>query len=281
MIQNEITLGITSAGNVRSLCMTLLAVVNARYVPQRALLRLEGDPSGINDFYLSQIASWYRLAGVDLRIAICAPKGIRAARDWLLDECQTQYLWMMDDDVVPAADCLQMLCASQTSDITAALQACKTDLSNLRGYADFNNIVHTKSELKDGVSYNHRWDQWPGSPPAHAILPTYRVWSMDTGNVLLDVLRIREKGVKFSLFKDSTNCGGEDTLFAMSLYHAGYEVLFSPWAKSEHLEKPVVRFNEDAARCEAVSRSMDALGMSPDLKAKMKTALMPWVFKKP
>lgn len=275
----EITLGVTCGGNIRSLCMALMSAINSRSVPHRILIRLETDMPGLNDFYLAQISQWAVNAGIKMQIDFAAPKGIRAARDYLLDECRTKYLWMIDDDVIVAPDCLEMLCRCGITETTAAIQACKNDVSNVRGYKDFSNFVHTCDKLADGANYNHRWDQWPGGLPQNALLPTYKVWSLDTGNVFFDVELLAKHNLRFSVFPDSTNCGGEDTLMAMQCYDNGLEVRFCPWAKSEHLEKPDVRFKEDAARCEAVSRSMDVLGMDNKLKAQLQKCLMAWAWK--
>ena len=127
---------------------------------------------------------------------------------------------------------------------------------------------------------NHRYQQFPPETPEHLKLPTYRIHTLDTGNVLLNVEALRTNGLRFQMFPDSTNCGGEDTLMAMQIYVKGGEVRGSPWAVSLHLEKPEVRFNEFSARGELIQRSMDQLGMSPELKEAMRPEMMPWCWQK-
>jgi len=279
-MKNETTVMVTCQGNIRALCMMLFSVLNSRYVPHRIKVRLEGDLPGFDDFYLAQVAEFARLAGVRFDISVFVSEGIRAARDWMLDECQTDYLWMLDDDVLVSPTCLVELCRAKFPDDGVALQGGKPDLNNRRGYKDFFKGVHPRSILRDGASPNHRYDQLPEGLPANVATQSYRIHTIDTGNVFLRMSHIREKNLRFSLWPDSVNSGGEDTLFAMSIYRAGLAVYFCPYAVANHLEKPDIRFKEDAARCEMVSRAADLMEVPPEIKERMRHELMSWCWTK-
>jgi hypothetical protein len=99
---------------------------------------------------------------------------------------------------------------------------------------------------------------------------------MDTGNVLLDLKEIGPS-IRFSVFPDSTNCGGEDALFGLLIKKSGKYGRYCPNARAYHLEKQNLRFDEFAARGEALLRTCDLLGLD---KEAMKREMMSWVFPK-
>lgn len=281
-LQTGITLGITCGGNIRALTMAILSAINGRAVPHKILVRLEGDLPGFDDYYLAQAAEFARLCGIEFQLNCALSTGIRDARDWLIDNCSTAWLWMLDDDCLVAPDCLEYLCRSKLDEDTFAIQGCKPDLNNRRGYPDFFPGVHPHTELKDGASPNHRWDQLPGDllDKTKALLPSYVIHTIDTGNVMLNIEKVARLGTRFKIFEDSVNSGGEDTLFALYGIKRGGNVRLMPWAVAYHLEKPNVRFNEFAARGEMISRAMDALNMGPELKEKMRPEMMAWIWQR-
>lgn len=278
-----ITFGVSCTGNLRALCMCLASVLNSRRVPHRIQVLMNGEFPSFGDFYLEQISEWARQSGVAFNIAVENNLGVRKARDWHLDNCQTQFLWMGDDDVVYEPDCLKFLALGwkQEQYDQAYVQGVKSDLNNRRGYEDFEKKVIDVRKLEDFSSPNHRYGQLPeafaGKPP------TYDVATIDTGNVVFDMKKMNGnteasnfRGYRFDVFKDSANCGGEDTLMALRLRKDGLVGRFMPWAVSFHLEKEKPKFDEIRARGEMLLRVCDSLGLDKEL---LKKGFAPWAFR--
>lgn len=278
------TLGVTCSGNVRALCMALLSVFNSPAIPHKLLLRLEGEMPLTDDFYLAQVLDYIRQTGAEITITVAQSNGVRAARDWLVENTTTKFLWMIDDDVIVSPDCLEMLCRSQSEEgkQVAALQGTKTDVNNRRGYDNFNTFVHPRSDLKPGVSANHHWEKLPKGivERTQALVPTYEIQTIDTGNVLLDVEFLEKCSLRFERLPLSANSGGEDTLMAVQIYMSGGVVLLNPWAQAIHLEKPVIKFNEFAARAQMVYEAAVAMGAPLELLNQVRRQIMPWVWPK-
>lgn len=277
-IAENVTAGVSCVrSDIKALLLCLSSILNATGVPAAIKVRFEGPISAFGDFYLEQIADLARLKGVEFSIHVAQSKGVRAARDWHIANCDTQFLWMLDDDVVYAYDCLAQLLNGQVflcDNNVAYLCGTKADVNNRRGYKDFSIEEHPASDVKDNGSYNWLYDK-------DACAGKYaEIWTADTGNLLIDIQRIRSARICFQLFPDSTNCGGEDTLFALECRKAGYRAFMVPSAQSFHLEKPVVNFNEFSARAEmilrvAALRSYDAKDMQ-----KVRESFFPWEFRK-
>lgn len=280
----DTTLGVTCSGNVRALCMALLSVFNSPSIPHKLLLRLEAEMPLTDDFYLAQVLDYIRQTGAEIMITVAQGTGVRAARDWLVENTRTKFLWMIDDDVVVSPDCLEMFCRSQNAESkpVGAFQGTKTDINNRRGYDNFNTFVRPRSDLKPGVSANHHWEKLPKGmgDRTQASVPTYEIQTIDTGNVLFDVEFLEKCSLRFERLPLSANSGGEDTLMAVQICMSGGAVLLNPWAQAIHLEKPVIKFNEFAARAQMVYEAAVAMGAPLDLLNQVRRQIMPWVWPK-
>jgi hypothetical protein len=191
---------------------------------------------------------------------ICPSAGVRAARDWHLDNCQTDWLWMGDDDVIYNAYCAYNFQAilgdlDKCPKMPGSVSGIKIDVADIRKYPDYNRAVSDTFPA-------------PGSFLNHAYNGDVcdRFWEMpqpriDAGNVFFFVPTIKELGVRFQMFPDSANCGGEDTLFAELLYSRGANMKAAPGCMSWHLEKPKILFDEFSAREEVIKRSRQCLGI--------------------
>jgi hypothetical protein len=273
----EVTFGVSSKGNTQALVSCLLSVLNARVIPGTIQVRLEGDFPGMNNFYFEQVSELARWQEVNFHVAVARSQGVRASRDFHLNSCSTPFLWMGDDDVAYRWDCLSeyyrayAYLRDQQPEIfssLAYLAGSKPDLNNRRGYANFDTSINPESALQDGCSLNHVYDTRGDVYP--------RVVTIDTGNAFLNLQRIHEKEIRFSLFDDSLNSGGEDTLFGLQCYKAELTGLFVPRACGYHLEKPTVNFGEFAARGEMLLRACDLLEI--DKAALRNSGFMPWLW---
>lgn len=256
IINRDITFAVTSTGN-RALAMTLASVVNQIYKPGRVLIRLEGEYPSINDFYLEQVMDLGRVFGIEFMLCVSNSNGVREARDWLLDNCRSTYLWMGDDDVFYDPNCLWYLYKSMTECPDAGfIQGCKPDVNNRRGYGDFNRRVHTNRDVHDRCSYNQFYVIDPVGPSALKV----KTLTADTGNMLVNLNTLRQHNIRFTQFEVSANASGEDTLFAGAVAAAKLEGVFCPCASGFHLEKPTGGFNEFGARTEMLYRAFEQKG---------------------
>ena len=257
----RVTLGVSSKGNTQALLLCLSSVLTTETVPAAIQIRLEGEFPSFNNFYLEQIAALAKFRGVQFSFSVFNSTGVRDSRDWQISNCGTPLLWLVDDDVVLDSMCLEAYEAAYRSgklsspDI-AFLAGSKGDVNNRRKYPGFDMAEHKAADAgrlnNHSLFYNIR-DCWAQGIPSKVL---------DTGNVILDVKLIREKGCKFQLFApdDRFNPSGDATTFSLVLNKAGLTGYFIPSARAYHLEKPDGGFNEFHARGEMLLRLCDAKG---------------------
>jgi hypothetical protein len=246
----RITLGISTQDNIQALLLCLGSVLNGMVVPARIQIRFTGALPGFGTFYFEQLADLARLQGIEFEWQRAADTGVRDARDWHLATCPTPYLWMVDDDVIPAWDCLMYLTfalVSLSNKDWGWLAAVKVDVNNRRNYPDYHTKVRELTDPSAGVfSQNHFYAK-EYSPDFLPMLDT-----LDSGNVLLNCVPLRERGVNFNCVPGSANAGGEDALFA----HAATKNLLLGYlavrAQSFHIEKERLIFTEQQARAEMI-----------------------------
>jgi hypothetical protein len=255
MKHEKVTLGITTLDNTPALLICLSGVLSGSVLPARIQLRFEGQLPSFENFYFEQLAELARLRGVVFEFTRTQSKGIRAARDWHLSTCPTDYLWFLDDDVLADYDCLDSLCvaADWCENFCFAkpwvfLAGVKVDVNNRRGYADY----HRKEIDDTEISQNHFYKK--GSCRAMPIE------TLDAGNCMLHVPRVRQHGINFDMFPGGANSGGEDTLFAYVVRQRGLYGYLAPNAQSVHLEKEQLNFTEIAARTELVRLGKELYG---------------------
>lgn len=268
----SVTFGLSTVGNPQGLLLCLSSVLLGTVKPAQIMLRFEGKLPDFDQFYLAQLASLASLYGVGFSIHYEASRGVRHARDWMLSNCKTEHLWMGDDDAVYHPGCLmnflEAMRRAKTDHVLpselAYLSGSKFDVNNRRGYADF------KLEPHSGPV-----DEWTSQNFVYQPGPSYvRTHALDTGNALFNLKLCRAHQLVFSLFEDSANAGGEDTLFALQCEAKQLARIFVPGAIAIHLEKPRVRFNEDAARLEMVLRACDSLNFDKEVAKRI---LFPWL----
>lgn len=254
----DVTLGITSKDNMQGLVMCLSAVLIGKTLPNEILLRLEGATPGFASYYFEQIADLARISGVGFRVVAAQSEGIRVARDWLLEECRTKALWMLDDDVLPDFECLDVLLSATTENrlqddpYYAWTAGVKVDVNNRRGYIDWS---LDQQQLDSENPSQNRFYSKVGN--YHTVIPLN---NLDTGNVLLRVDTIKKSPVRFSSIPIKANSGGEDTIFSVLCKKVGLKGYLAIAAQAVHLEKEKVRFSEQSARAgltEAVEMLVD------------------------
>jgi hypothetical protein len=261
--------------------MCLASALNATSVPGRIQIRFEGALPGFYSFYLEQLAEFARFRGVDFTMSVAKSTGVRAARDWQIEACPTPYLWMADDDVVYDFECLDYFALAlldipqqYPKDTIGYICGTKGDLNNRRGWGNFKMDIHKKEDVFDNCAFNWFYDK----NDCHNIYA--KVFTCDTGNVVIPVAHIRERGIRFQLFEESLNSGGEDTLFALECNKADLTGFIAPCATSFHLEKPVVRFNEHSARAEMVLRAAEVRGYKKEAMDYVRKSFFPWLWGK-
>jgi hypothetical protein len=282
-----VTFGITSTGNIQALLMCLSSVVLQTHKPEKILLRMEGEYPAFGNFYLEQLVALARIHNIEVSITTAKSQGIRYARDWLIDNCMSQLLWMGDDDCVYGADCLAELLVGYAEaesqflsrDIVEGntpleersflgyVNGNKADVNNRRGYEDF------QLQFKEGAAaQNHDGYNYFFSRPGKTVL----CGTADTGNLLINLCAIRLFGVRFQVFSEAFNSSGDDTLFALMCHKYNCLGFFRTSADAYHLEKPQdVRknFSEFAARKNMLLRECELLNLPKDHLVSM----LPWL----
>lgn len=264
------TYGVTSVGNLQAILMSLTSVILQLKPVSKILIRMEGEYPAFGNFYMEQLAALARIKGIEFAVVTDSTKGIRFARDWLIDNCTTKFLWMGDDDVVYAPDCHANLFAafeqlSLKDKNIAYINGNKPDVNNRRGYDDFKLEVVAGKDAQDNCGYNYLFSR-PGK--------TVRCHTCDTGNLFLNIENLHAKPkARFQVFKKAYNSSGDDTLFALMCQNEGLSGYFRTDADSFHLEKPGVRFNEFTARKNMLLRECEILKIDP----KKLDSMLPWL----
>lgn len=274
----DVTFGVSSVGNNKALMMCLASVLNASRIPARIQIRFEGPLPSFAEYYFEQLSELARFHGVDWVMQVCKSQGIREARDWHLSTCPTPFLWMGDDDVVYEYDCLSFLrqasddvSISRGSAGNAYFCGTKGDLNNRRGYGNFKMDIHGPADVYANCPFNWFYDK-------EACQGMYaRIYTADTGNIFIDMDCIRKNGIKFNQFSESLNSGGEDTIFALECGLKDLEAWIVPSARSYHLEKEQVNFNEFAARGEMVLRVCELREYKKEQVDYLKKVFFPWL----
>jgi hypothetical protein len=258
-IFEDVTLGVSCKGNLPALTLCLAGVLNAAVLPANIQIRLEGSKLGLNTFYLEQLGCLARLLGVSFSVNAFTSTGVRDSRDWQLVQCPTEYLWLVDDDVVPHSLCLQAFTDAVKEHLRAAnaayLAGSKPDVSNLRGYPGFSFKRLKKDAVVEGANHSMVYD----------VIDCYgaaaKTEVLDTGNVFFKLAPIRKAKCTFRQFPDSRNPSGDATTFSLVLAKAKLTGMFVPSALAYHLEKPGKGFNEFEARAEMLLRTCDVKGL--------------------
>jgi hypothetical protein len=263
-LEPQVTLGVSSKGNTPALQLCLSSVINAPSIPDRIQIRLEGTQPGFNSFYLEQICELARIYNIEVSINVFQSTGVRDSRDWQIRNCKTPYLWLVDDDVVVDYRCLSAYLhfLLHAKELPAFLAGSKSDVNNRRGYPNFDTSkILGPSFMHIGKDHNHslRYDVedcFGLSAPTQVL---------DTGNCLLRLQPIKDKGCMFRQFPDQANPSGDATTFSLVLAKAGLKGMFVPSAAAYHLEKPGGGFNEFQARYEMLLRTCDVKGFDKSI----------------
>ncbi len=277
-IIKETTFGATSKGNSQALLMCLSSVLMGEVLPERILLRFEGEFPNFGNFYFEQLSALATFHGVEFQMSVGSSKGIRHAKQWLLQECRTKYLWMGDDDVIYEPDCLK-----QFSDVSlinwkkcAFIAGCKYDVNNRRGYKDFQlKPTEVTWDLVNSSLDEYCSQNYPYFCSASGILGYHVLHKIfDAGNVFLNAELLNQHNLTFTLDEPDVPCTGEDTLMALKIDQAKFYGYFAPFAQGVHLEKPVSNFESGADREEMLLRVCDAKGYNHEIVEK---ALHSWI----
>ena len=136
-----VTLGIVSNGNIQGLLLCVSAALTGTRRPNSIVIRMEGELPSFGNFYLEQLAALAAFHGVSFCLYRSSARGIRTARQWQLDSCKTDALWMLDDDVLPTPLCLENLVRAwsqsefQPRGLLGYVAGLKVDITNRRGYS--------------------------------------------------------------------------------------------------------------------------------------------------
>lgn len=265
------------SANRESLPQCLLGIAAQQKVkPDFVIVRLE---TGLNldSFYLAQAADVLAINGIRLEIILRPSSGIRAARQDLLDYARIRgfrVVWWLDDDTFPHPFCFSnMLWAFRELKETSPsfVQGAKPDVNNRRGYGDFDLRVHHEVRYAGGRPnayplYNFYYE------PSFMWQPV-QCKALDMGNVMFDLSTLSaESFMKHD--ESGVNAGGEDTEFALQLDYNKKSGVFQPNALAFHLEKPLVRFDEEKARVSRLLALCSENGYSEEL---VKKGVFRWV----
>lgn len=262
MILQNTVVGIPTTGNIQALLISVTAILQGSVLPRRILIRSEGHFPAFANFYLEQLADVARQKGVEFVFAVMqSESGLRGAFDWLLRECNSDYLWVVADDVLPDPDALGYLKSAAErllSDKRPWGYICgnKVDVNNRRGWPDF---AQTPEIAKDFCPTYGNYPNKNGTVQPLVV----RNLLLDNSHAMFNVRSLREHNIWSRCFSFGFMSGGDDTLFGARVNDPELDLpgYFCPCSKAFHLEKEKQNFDEPTARAEALLRQMQLLGV--------------------
>src|SRR5688572_3231529 len=264
----NITAAWTTNGNIKGLLMSLSSVLLGTKMPYSVIIRCDGEFPSFSDFYLEQLSDLCRIKDVPFAFYVERACGVHLARESLLDNSPSDWVFMLDDDVILEHDAMEQMSKTATHyrDTFSFICGGKRDVNNRRGYKDFSlepvEFDYTK-ECSPHLIYQRTIDTL-----------VCKLTAADSGCMLVNRKLVREKRISFAPKDVSFNVGGEDSLFGLQCAKKGIPGYFCPNVVSWHLEKPFPNFGSHDARCEIVLRTAESMGIA-DGKTELK-ATMPW-----
>lgn len=283
---HNVEVSIATRGNLDGLRMCVASVLAGRFAPEFITIHVESDPlRELADFYMSQLAAMAREFRVKLSFAPRKSAGVFQLRQdqlthYTADACR--WVVFLDDDVMLRHDSLHNLAhfgplhqlwrESTSAPLFAYYQGTKWDVSNTRGYANFE---LERKPLRDCHNFNvptYRDDLEQEETklaetfhgPLSAIPFMEEIYFCDTGFCLFDRQVTEKHKLSFLHHPENTPAGGEDALFALLCEYRNVPRAWIKIAEAVHLEKPSVRFSEAAYRKESVLRAAQSLGFPTD-----------------
>jgi hypothetical protein len=267
-IQLNITCSVATTGNLPGLCLTLSSILAGLFLPRYLIIRHEGGAE-FSSFYLEQLIDLARFRGVDVSIEFAPKSGVRLTRTAQLEECNTKWLWIADDDVIYDHRFLLNMNRHMNFGLLdhpeklCYLCGAKPDI-NARAaeIAGFSNKIEPKTSL---LNWDGRANLHWGDPDE---LLSYRIPMKypDTGAILIYRPNVFLIGASFMPFQEGESlpsAPGSDSLFGMQVMSKGGTGFFIPSAQALHLSKPASRFSEANSRTEAILASAYRLGVKP------------------
>lgn len=262
-VESDVTLGLSTTGNHTALAICLATVFAGKVLPGKLVIRSEGQFPLLQDFYVEQLLAGLRSKGVSIEIHLADSKGVRVARDFHLSTCLTKYLWMVDDDVLFMPSALDDLLQAIKADTTLVyVTGPKPDITNRRGMKQFSSgqVDHGSVDTSGpSPNVNLPWTRRPSTAPLKVVPNLFP----DTGSILIRVVPVKDRGIKFSPFRSFAGATGEDTLFGLQCADRKLKGAAILHEHAWHLDKPVSRFGETEARAELIARSAECLALDP------------------
>ncbi len=220
-----------------TLPMCIAAIANQTRKPDKLVIYDDGEQKDIRE--LAPFNGLLRMLdslGVKWEIHTTPRAGQVANHQHALDCATTDLVWRVDDDEIPAPDCLANLLACMGDDVGA-----------VAGLVHHPDNVHPLPPVVDGslhdlsLNTNLQWFAWTGEPREVAHLYStflYRVEAArQAGGYCLDLSPVGHR---------------EETLFTHSIKRAGWKLLVTPAALTWHLREATggIRAHTDATMWE-------------------------------
>jgi hypothetical protein len=274
---------LSGSDSPRYLCANLQSILLSYHKPNEILIvrhcdhDRETDPF-LTDFLFSQTLELAKIYEIPVIIEyVPKHRGIRYLRDfqlnWAKSDQSCVVLWCMDEDVTAHSDCFRNFTRAidRAPNPWIVISGVKHDVSNLRGYPDYTRRIHAVNEADEDEGETEALETHFLYKPDNNEMFTYTpisIKGIDTGNIVYNVEELRSlevdpKPLKFTTHKDHFNAPGEDTMFAIQALARGYPLLFSPYSRGHHFDKPQEERNWSVfeATREAVLRTCNALGI--------------------
>jgi hypothetical protein len=271
-MNNGITIAWTTNGNVKGLLMSLSSVLLGSEMPSSILIRFDGQFPSFGEFYLEQISELCRIKDVSFAVIVEKECGVHQARESLLNNSPSDYVFMVDDDVILEYDAVQKMTEAARFCIRREFQfpfICggKIDVNNRRGYGDFSlePVLFTgREDCSTHLLYHFKDTE----------IHLCKITAADSGCMLVNRPFARNLGVTFAPKDVTFKVGGEDTLFGIMCVSKGHKGYFCPNVIGWHLEKSVPNFGQHEARAEIILRTAESLQLAD---GKTEFQAMKWV----
>jgi hypothetical protein len=220
-----------------TLPLTLSAIINQTHKPDKLVI-YDDSENRIEPEQLSQTSPFdnlLKLASdkkIEWVLNTTPRKGQVTNHQHMLDNADTDFVWRVDDDEIPEANCLEVL-------LNTVRDAGPHAGDWMEKVGAVGGLVHHPSQVSplpamgvDGSlgdvakGLNLQWFQWNGS-----VRETQHLYS----TFLYSVAAAKDAG---GYPRDLSSVGHrEETIFSHQLVRAGYKVLVTPYTKTYHLRE--------------------------------------------
>jgi hypothetical protein len=218
-----------------TLPLTLNGILAQTVLPEHFILFDDGEHKDLRNISpYNHLFRMLDLKGIKWKVVFGARKGQILNHQMALEMAETNFIWRIDDDEVPAPNCLENLITIIKDPSVGAVGGLVLAPNSAGPRPSF---VSTK--IEDILSgFNVQWYRWGGEPE-------------EVDHLYSSFLYRKEAGQKAGGYNKNLSPVGhrEETMFSHQIKRAGYKLIITPYSLTWHLREDTggIRSYKDAS----------------------------------